>query len=73
MPPDCLPHQGLPTGSDAAIFTTLETALETARATLGMRHWATVKLMALQTLWLCSQVGAMECDRVRLMATNSRT
>ena len=62
MPPDCLPHQGLPTGLDAAIFTTLETALETARATLGMRHWATVKLMALQTLWLCSQVGAMECD-----------
>ena len=41
--------------ADAAIA--IESALATTRATLGMRHWATIKLLNVQSLWLCVQLS----------------
>jgi hypothetical protein len=40
--------------ADAAIF---EVALATTRTALGMRHWATIKLLCLQSLWICAQLS----------------
>ena len=40
-----------------------EAALETARCTLGMRHWASIKLLCLQSLWLCVQLSRDVTER----------
>ena len=41
-------------GATAEVF---QAALSATRATLGMRHWATVKLLSMQSLWLCTQLS----------------